>query len=158
MSLRCEQNNNFKIGWSHLPRSSPRGSGPSEYLDLSSDAGFNQTTFEQSGRQVNILVKMNVKVNDSGSYRCEVLSGRDTSYAMDVYVINSKYPDFYTLFLLLLLTIIVTLIIILIIINITLTVTTTLTMMMIKTLDTGDDNIMDYYLCSTVEWLASFFT
>lgn len=81
-----------------MPRSSPRGSGPSEYLDLSSDAGFNQTTFEQSGRQVNILVKMNVKVNDSGSYRCEVLSGRDTSYAMDVYVINSKYPDFYTYF------------------------------------------------------------
>lgn len=46
---------------------------------------------------MNILIKAEVQVNDSGSYRCEVLSGLDKSYAVDVYVINSKYRDFLCL-------------------------------------------------------------
>ena len=59
-----------------------------EYVLISADDGFYQTFSESNGHQFSNLTKAAVDVNDSGSYKCEVQSGLDASFSVEVNIIQ----------------------------------------------------------------------
>ena len=91
LQLVCELDYRFKLQW-HRALFEGQGQGPRQYekVDTSSSGGFVMTAQVNNGRVRTELKKTNVSVADAGSYKCSRTNHPQTSYAVDVNILQGQ--------------------------------------------------------------------
>lgn len=95
LDLRCELDYPYNLQWHRslfhdLAGDGGRGRRVYEKIDTSSENGFFMTAHIVDGRGSTELRKYNVSVSDAGSYKCSRTNDPQTSYAVDVNVLQGK--------------------------------------------------------------------